>query len=81
MSTTEHGACLLYTSFFDLEQSTLAKMKSLKDVKITYTFGDKQEVLAGTEICKWMKAVSYTHLDVYKRQPVFRAGRDFYFWL
>lgn len=24
-------------------------------IKITYTFGDKQEVLAGTEICKWMK--------------------------
>ena len=36
-------------------KKTLAKMKSLKDVKITYTFGDKQEVLAGTEICKWMK--------------------------
>ena len=36
-------------------KKTLAKMKSLKDVKITYTFGDKQEVLDGTEICKWMK--------------------------
>lgn len=28
-------------------KKTLAKMKSLKDVKITYTFGDKQEVLDG----------------------------------
>lgn len=35
-------------------KNTLSQMKKLKDVKITYTFGDKKEVLDGNEICKWM---------------------------
>lgn len=35
-------------------KKTLTQMKNLKDVKITYTFDSKKEVLKGTEICDWM---------------------------
>lgn len=35
-------------------KETLAQMKQLKGIQITYTFGDKKEVLSGKEICKWM---------------------------
>lgn len=35
-------------------KETLAQMKELKEIKITYTFGDKKEVLSGADICKWM---------------------------
>lgn len=35
-------------------KKTLEHMKALKEIQITYTFGDKKEVLKGKEICKWI---------------------------
>lgn len=35
-------------------KKTLEHMKDLKEIQITYTFGDKKEVLKGKEICKWI---------------------------
>ncbi|MCI8327410.1 MAG: L,D-transpeptidase family protein [Lachnospiraceae bacterium] len=35
-------------------KETLAQMKGLKKIQITYSFGDKKEILKGDEICKWM---------------------------
>lgn len=37
----------------DLKES-VSTLKKIKDIKITYTFGDKKEVLEGKEISKWM---------------------------
>lgn len=38
-------------------KTAVATLKKIKDIKITYTFGDKSEVLEGKEISKWMKVV------------------------
>lgn len=35
-------------------KKSLAQIKKIKDIQITYTFGDKKELLKGEEICEWL---------------------------
>lgn len=52
------------TSLDDSLNRLCASLNQFKDVNITYEFGEKQEVLRGTEIAQWIKGTSGSEILV-----------------